>query len=166
MSKVETLDQLLIHEVADLLSAEEQLIEALPKLAQAASAKELKKALINHIKETQSQYTRLQETALALGMQAEQKTICTAMKGLIAEGQTCVQEIPAGPVRDAAIIGSCQRVEHYEMAAYRGACSFADELGLRDILALLKQTLQEEIAADQLLTEISKDNTPRALTAK
>ena len=166
MSKVETLDQLFIHEVADLLSAEEQLIEALPKMAEAATAKELRTAILNHLKETQNQYARLQEIALAVGMQASQKTICTAMKGLIAEGQHGIKEIPAGPVRDAAIIGSSQRVEHYEMAAYRGAISFATQLGLKDAADLLTQTLEEEVASDQLLTSISQDNTPKALAAK
>lgn len=166
MSKVETLDQLLVHEIADLLSAEEQLIEALPKMAEAATGKELRTALLNHHKETQTQYARLQEIALVVGMQATQKTVCTAMKGLIAEGQNGIKEIPAGPVRDAAIIGSSQRVEHYEMAAYRGASSFAAQLGHDSIVSLLNQTLQEEAASDKLLTAISQENTPKALAAK
>jgi ferritin-like metal-binding protein YciE len=166
MSKVETLDQLFIHEVADLLSAEEQLIEALPKMAEAASAQELKTALTNHLQQTRDQYARLQEIALTVGMQASQKTICTAMKGLIAEGQQGVKEIPAGPVRDAAVIGSGQRVEHYEMAAYRGAIGFATQLGLTDVVQLLETTLQEEVASDQLLTNLSQDNTPKALAAR
>lgn len=166
MSKVETLDQLFIHEVADLMSAEEQLIEALPKMAEAATAKELKTALENHLKETRTQFARLQDIAVAVGMQASQKTVCTAMKGLIAEGQTCVKEIPAGPVRDAAIIGSGQRVEHYEMAAYRGAIGFANQLGLKDAVKLLTQTLEEETASDKLLTTISEENTTRALATK
>lgn len=166
MSKVETLEQLLVHEIADLLSAEEQLVEALPKVADAATAKELKTALLNHHKETREQYARLEQIAVTLGMQAKDKTICTAMKGLVAEGQHGIKEIPAGPVRDAAIIGSCQRVEHYEMAAYRGAVGFATQLGLEDVVKLLNQTLQEEAASDQLLTKISEENTPRALAAK
>lgn len=167
MSKIETFDQLLVHEIGDLLSAEEQLTEALPKMAEAATNKDLKKAITNHLKETEKQYQRLEKIGEILGLKASDKKVCKAMKGLIAEGQEAIKEIPAGSVRDAAIIGSAQRVEHYEMAAYGTARAFAELLEQTDVVKLLSETFDEEVAADQLLSKVAESVVnPKALSAK
>jgi ferritin-like metal-binding protein YciE len=157
MSKIETVHQLFVHEIADLMSAEEQLIEALPKMAEAATAKELKKALESHLKETEKQLKRLEKIAEATEMKASDKKVCKAMKGLIAEGQEAIKEIPAGAVRDAAIIGAAQRVEHYEIAGYGTARALAQGLKLKDAVELLNETIQEEGDADKKLTKIAED---------
>lgn len=156
MSKIETVDQLFVHEIADLMSAEEQLIEALPKMAEAATAKELKKAIEAHLQETQAQLQRLEKIAVEIGMKASDKKVCKAMKGLIAEGQEAVKEIAAGPVRDAAIIGAAQRVEHYEIAGYGCARALAQGLKLEGIVELLNASIQEEGEADKKLTQVAE----------
>lgn len=167
MSKIETFEQLLVHEIGDLLSAEEQLTEALPKLAEAATNKDLKKALTNHLKETEKQYERLEKIGELIGLKASDKKVCKAMKGLVAEGQEVIKEIPAGSVRDAAIIGAAQRVEHYEMSAYGTSRAFAELLELSEVVDLLSQTFDEEVAADELLTKVAEGVVNRkALTAK
>lgn len=156
MSKIETIDQLFVHEIADLMSAEEQLIEALPKMAEAATAKELKKAIESHLKETVTQLKRLEKIAEQINMKASDKKVCKAMKGLIAEGQEAVKEIAAGPVRDAAIIGAAQRVEHYEIAGYGNARAMAQGLKLKEAFELLNETIHEEGEADKKLTKIAE----------
>lgn len=166
MSKIETLDQLLVHEIADLMSAEEQLVEALPKMAEAATGKDLKAGLLNHLQETVGQLQRLQDISVSLGMMAKDKAVCKAMKGLVAEGQEGLKETSAGPIRDMAIIGASQRVEHYEMAAYRGAINLAVQLGQAEVAKLLEQTLTEEIASDQLLSKVAEATMPKAVPAK
>lgn len=167
MSKIETFEQLLVSEIADLISAEEQLIEALPKMEEAASAKELKTALQSHLKETENQLVRLEKIAVELKMAAKDKKVCKAMKGLVAEGQEAVKEIPAGPVRDAAIIGAAQRVEHYEIAGYGTARAFAQGLKLKSIVDLLNETIVEEGNADKKLTKIAEGVVnPEALAVK
>lgn len=167
MSKVESFEQLLVHEIVDLLSAEEQLIEALPKMEQAATSKPLKKAIQAHLKETEQQFQRLQTIAEALKLKASDKKICKAMKGLISEGESAIREIEAGPIRDAAIIGAAQRVEHYEMAGYGTARAFAQLLELQTVVKLLSETYDEEVAADKLLSEIAESQVnPKALAVK
>lgn len=156
MSKIETIDQLFVHEIADLMSAEEQLIEALPKMAEAATAKELKKAITTHLKETEIQLQRLEKIALEIDLKAKDKKVCKAMKGLIAEGQEAIKEIPAGPIRDAAIIGAAQRVEHYEIAGYGCARAMAQGLKRKNAVELLNETIQEEGETDKKLTKIAE----------
>lgn len=166
MAKIETLEQLLIHEIGDLLSAEEQLLEALPSLAKAASSQDLQKTILDHLKETQQQLQRLEKVAEILELKPTDRKVCKAMKGLITEGQGVIQEIPAGPVRDAAIIGAAQRVEHYEMAAYGTARAFAELLEETDVVKLLSETYKEEVAADQLLSKVAEGKVnPKALEA-
>ncbi|MBX3172420.1 MAG: ferritin-like domain-containing protein [Candidatus Eremiobacteraeota bacterium] len=156
MSKIKTIDQLFVHEIADLMSAEEQLIEALPKMAEAATAKELKKAIEMHLKETEKQLQRLEKIAEEIELKASDKKVCKAMKGLVAEGQEAIKEIPAGPVRDVAIIGAAQRVEHYEIAGYGTARALAEGLKLKKAMELLDETLQEEGETDKKLTKIAE----------
>jgi ferritin-like metal-binding protein YciE len=152
---VETLEELFIDELKDLYSAEKQIVRALPKLAKAASTPELQEALQSHLNETKGQVERLEQIAEIVGKKLTGKT-CAGMKGVLEEGSEVLEEVEEGNARDAALIGASQRVEHYEMAGYGTARDFAKLLGLEDVVELLEQTLEEEKAADQKLTTISK----------
>jgi ferritin-like metal-binding protein YciE len=152
---VETLEELFIDELKDLYSAEKQIVRALPKLAKAASTPELQEALQSHLEETKGQVERLEQIAEIVGKKLTGKT-CAGMKGVLEEGSEVLEEVEQGNVRDAALIGASQRVEHYEMAGYGTARDFAKLLGLEDVVELLERTLEEEKAADQKLTTISK----------
>jgi len=161
---VETLEDLLIDELKDLYSAEKQIVRSLPKLAKAASTPELQEALQSHLEETRGQVERLDKIAEIVGKKLTGKT-CAGMKGVLEEGSEVLEEVEEGDVRDAAMIGAAQRVEHYEMAGYGTARDFAMLLGMDDVVALLEQTLEEEKAADQKLTAISKKVNRQALTS-
>lgn len=156
MSKIKTFEDLMHHQIADMMSAEEQLIEALPMMAKSATDKKLKKAFQDHLVETQGQLKRLEKIFEDLGMKASDKTTCKAMKGLIAEGNEAIKSIDEGALLDAALIGAAQRVEHYEMAAYGTACCHAEMIGLSKVVALLQKTLEEEGNANKLMTEIAE----------
>jgi ferritin-like metal-binding protein YciE len=152
---VGTLEELFIDELKDLYSAEKQIVRSLPKLAKAASTPELQDALQTHLEETKGQVVRLEQIAEIVGKKLTGKT-CNGMKGVLEEGSDVLEEVEKGSVRDAALIGASQRVEHYEMAGYGTARNFAKLLGLDDVVELLEQTLEEEKAADKKLTAISK----------
>jgi ferritin-like metal-binding protein YciE len=142
------------HELQDLHSAETQLLEALPKMAQAASSDELRQAFQQHLEETRGHVDRLGEIAAQLGLGASGEK-CKGMAGLIAEGAEVISAQGDPTVKDAALISAAQRVEHYEIAAYGTARTLADELGMDDAKDLLDQTLDEESQADKLLTKIA-----------
>lgn len=149
-----TLRDLYIEELKDLYSAENQLLKALPKMAKAASSDELKKAFDMHLEETKGHADRLESLFKTLGVSPKGKS-CKAMQGLIEEGSEYIKkEIPA-PVKDAALIAAAQRVEHYEIAAYGSARAFAEQLGESDAAAVLTETLEEEAAADEKLSELA-----------
>ncbi|MGA9720124.1 MAG: ferritin-like domain-containing protein [Acidobacteriaceae bacterium] len=152
---VKTMQELLIDELKDLYSAEKQIVRALPKLAKAATSPDLKQALTNHLKETQGQVTRLERIAEIVSKKLTGKT-CVGMKGVLEEGSEVLEDTDKGTVRDAAMIAAAQRVEHYEMAGYGSAREFAKMLGLSDVASLLDETLEEEKAADKLLSGIAK----------
>ena len=152
---VDTLQDLFIDELKDLYSAEKQIVRALPKLAKAVSTPELKEALLSHLEETKGHVERLEQIGEIVGKKLTGKT-CAGMKGVLEEGSEVLEEVDEGNVRDAALIGASQRVEHYEMAGYGTARDFAKLLGLKEVVGLLEQTLEEEKAADQKLTSISK----------
>ena len=149
------MQELLIDELKDLYSAEKQIVRALPKLARAATSPDLKQALINHLKETEGQVTRLERIAEIVGKKLTGKN-CVGMKGALEEGSEVIGDTDKGTVRDAAMISAAQRVEHYEMAGYGSAREFAKILGLFEVASLLDQTLEEEKAADKLLNGIAK----------
>jgi ferritin-like metal-binding protein YciE len=151
--QLETLKDLFEHEVADLYDAEQQLVAALPKMAQAASNEELRQAFEHHLQETRDHVRRLEEIRSGLGSSMTEQ--CNAMKGLVTEGEEIVNGDGMPAVKDAALIGAAQRVEHYEIAAYGTARTLADELDLDDAKDLLDQTLDEESNADKLLTKIA-----------
>jgi len=153
--KVESLDQLLQEELRDIYDAEKQLVKALPKMAKAASSEELREALNEHLEVTKGQVERLEQVFETLGTKAKSKS-CAGMKGLIEEGEEIIGQDATDELKDAAIIGAAQRVEHYEIAAYGIVWTFAERLGNDEVAELLQETLTEEEEADERLTEISE----------
>jgi len=153
--KLETLRELLIEELKDLYSAETQITKALPKLVKASSSPELQQAFEHHLEETQNHVTRLEQIFDQLNESPKGK-ICEGMKGLLKEGEERMGEDGDADVLDAGIIADAQRVEHYEIAAYGSARTYAELLGEREAVRLLSQTLEEEKAADTKLTQVAK----------
>lgn len=153
--KLESLKDLYVDELKDLYSAEHQILKALPKMAKAASSRELKRAFEDHIKETKVQVERLEQvfTGMELGPKGK---ACKAMQGLVKEGAVLMQEDADPDVMDAGLIAAAQRVEHYEMAGYGCVRTYARLLGETTAAKLLQMTLDEEGAADKKLTELAK----------
>lgn len=149
--KLKDLQDLYIEQLRDLYSAETQLLEALPKMAEAASAPELRQGFTDHLQETQGHVQRLETIFESLGEKPGGHT-CKAMQGLVAEGSDMIKEKANPPVRDAGLIASAQRVEHYEIAGYGTVATYAEILGKQDHVALLRLTEGEEKGADQKLT--------------
>jgi len=149
-----SLNDLLLEQLQDLYDAENRLVEALPKMRDAATSSELKAAFDSHLDETRGHVRRLEQVFSQLGTTAERQT-CPAMKGLIKEGEEMINAEGDPQVRDAALIAAAQRVEHYEMAGYGSVRSFARRLGLGQVADTLQMTLNEEGAADKKLTEIA-----------
>jgi ferritin-like metal-binding protein YciE len=150
-----SLRDLYLQELRDLYSAETQLLEALPEMAEAASAGDLENAFREHLVLTEGHVGRLKEIFEELGEKPTGHT-CEAMKGLIKEGQEYVKAGGNDDVRDAALIGAAQRVEHYEMAGYGTARAIARRLGEHQQAELLQLTLDEEASADEILTDIAE----------
>jgi ferritin-like metal-binding protein YciE len=149
-----TLNDVLVDQVSDLYDAEQQLVEALPKMSQAAHADELREALQMHLEQTRNHVRRLEQIFQKLGMSPTIEH-CEGMEGLIREGGK-VMKAKGDPVAlDAALIAEAQRVEHYEIAGYGTARTLANELGMGDVSDLLNETLDEESAADSKLTKIA-----------
>jgi ferritin-like metal-binding protein YciE len=149
-----SLKDVLKEQLEDLHSAETQLTQALPKMAQAAHHDELKQAFEHHLEETRGHLTRVEEALGELGVTSPTEE-CKGMKGLIAEGEEIIQMQGDPTAKDAAIIAAAQRVEHYEIAAYGTARQLAGDCGLDDVKDLMDQTLDEESNADKLLTKIA-----------
>jgi ferritin-like metal-binding protein YciE len=154
--KLDSLRTLWIEEMRDLYNAETQLVKALPKMAKKATTPELKEAFETHLEETQTHIERLDEIFGRLGKKPSGKT-CKAMKGLIEEGSEMMSEDGPDSVIDAGIIAAAQRVEHYEIAGYGVVRTFASILGEDEAEDLLQETLDEEAAADEKLTEIAEN---------
>jgi len=150
-----TLRDLYLNELRDLYSAETQLIDALPEMAEAATSPELKAAFNSHLQETRLHAQRLEQIFQALGEDPSGET-CQAMKGLIKEGGDYVKAGGDDSVRDAGLIGAAQRVEHYEMAGYGTARALAMRLSETAAAKILQTTLNEEGAADKKLTAIAE----------
>ncbi len=162
MPALDTLEVLLGHEIKDLYSAENQLVKALPKMAKAATNPELQEAFTTHLEETKEQVERLEQVAKLLGITPKGKS-CKAMLGLIEEGSEVIEEDGEAPVKDLALIGAAQKVEHYEIAGYGTARALAEALGLDEVVELLQATLDEEGNTDKVLTEIAEELVPEAL---
>lgn len=153
--KLKSLQDLFADEIKDLYSAETQIVKALPKMAKAASSSELKEAFEEHLEQTKEHVERLEEICEKLDLNPKGKK-CKAMQGLIEEGVEIISEGGEPMVLDAALIAAAQRVEHYEMAGYGCARTFANQLGHEDVAAILQQTLDEEGEADKKLTQIAE----------
>lgn len=152
---LDTLHDLMVGELKDLYSAETQLVKALPKMAKAAVNETLRTAILDHLEETKGQVTRLEEIFASLDTSPRGKK-CKAMEGLVEEGSDMAGEEGQDAVRDAGIIASAQRVEHYEIAAYGSTIAFAKQMGHTDIADILQKTLDEEKACDEKLSALAE----------
>jgi ferritin-like metal-binding protein YciE len=155
--KLNSLRDLLLEELRDLYNAEQQLIDALPKMVDAAKTPDLKSAFKHHLEQTKQHASRLEHLFAGINEKASGET-CEAMKGLIKEGELIIKAEGAADVRDAGLIGAAQRVEHYEMAGYGTARTLARRLGENEIASVLQQTLNEEAEADKKLTSIAESH--------
>jgi len=160
MASVASLREHLVEELNDLLNAEQQLIEALPKMAERASSRELRTAFRGHLGETRQHEKRVARALRQLGEKADGKT-CEAMKGLLEEGQELMDGADTGALRDAMMITAAQKVEHYEIATYGTVRTYAQLLGEKNVAQLLIQNLKEEKAADKKLTRIAEGSVNR-----
>lgn len=153
--KIETLRELLIDELQDLHSAEQQIVKALPKMVKASHNPQLKQAFEHHLEESKNHVTRLEQIFKRINESPKGKT-CEGMKGLLKEGEERISDGGEAEVLDAGIISAAQRVEHYEMAAYGSARTYAELLGDQEAVQLLSQTLEEEKAADHKLNQVAR----------
>jgi ferritin-like metal-binding protein YciE len=151
---IETMDDLLIHGLQDIYYAENQIVRSLPKLIEKSSNRELSKGLKNHLEETKDQIGRLDQVFKKLG-QEPKGAKCPAIDGLISEADEVAGEVADKDVLDAAVVGSAQAVEHYEIARYGTLIAWAEALGRDDIIRLLNTNLKEEKAADKKLSTIA-----------
>ena len=147
--------ELFIEDLKDLYHAEQQLVKALPKMAEAASDRQLKAGFSKHLKQTQGHTRRLERVFKLIGEKPATK-VCEAMKGLIKEGQEVIREDLPDTVKDAALIGAAQKVEHYEIASYGTLRTYAELMERDDIAELLQATLDEEGQTDKHLTQIAE----------
>ncbi len=153
--QITTPTELLHDQLKDLYSAESQLLKALPRMAKNATSETLSEALTQHLAETEAQVERLDRIGENLGLKLSGKK-CKAMEGLIEEGKEVLEAEGEEHLLDLAIIAAGQRVEHYEISSYGSARALAEQLGLGEVVDLLQETLDEESAADEKLTEIAE----------
>lgn len=153
--KLESLRDLYLEQLKDLYSAETQLVDALPKMADAATAPELKNAFREHLSQTRQHVDRLEKIFLTLDDKPKGQT-CEGMKGLIKEGEEMIKTKGEPEVIDAGLIAAAQRVEHYEIAGYGTVRTYAELLGEQDAVRLLERTLQEEEETDEKLSQIAE----------
>ncbi len=154
MKNLTSLNDLFVHELRDLYSAEQQLVQALPKMANAASSSELRMAFNEHLEQTQNHVRRLDKIFSSLGMNKDGE-MCKGMQGLIREGEDIINATGSSIVKDAALIGAAQRVEHYEIAGYGTARTYAEELGFSEAAKMLQDTLDEEGMTNKKLTKLA-----------
>lgn len=153
--KIETMQDLFNSQIMDLYDAEQRLMKALPKMAEASVSPQLREAFQTHLMETKGHVDRLEEVFRQIGAKVKGET-CDAMKGLISEGEDMISDTPEAPLRDAGLIAAANRVEHYEIAAYGSARTFANLLREPEVVRLLEETLKEEKAADAKLNECAE----------
>lgn len=151
------LQKLFTDELKDIYWAEKALVKAIPKMIKKATSEELIQALESHLAETEDHVSRVEEVFSELGLEPRTKK-CEAMEGLIAEAESVMKDAEDGVMLDAGIIASAQKVEHYEIASYGTLRTFAQTLGLKNAVQLLEQTLTEEKAADEKLTEVAESS--------
>ncbi len=153
--KLESLRDLFVHEIRDLYDAEKRLVKKLPEMAESASAGDLRAALEQHLMQTREHVTRLERVFGILDEKAKSES-CKGMDGIIDEAEDVIDSADEPRVKDAAIIGAAQKVEHYEIAAYGTVRTYAQQLGIEEAARLLQQTLNEEGEADKRLTAIAE----------
>ncbi len=149
-----TLEDLFYDTLKDIYYAERQILKALPKMAKGAESDELKAAFEKHLGETEGQVERLKQVFEIFGKRAQGKT-CPAIEGIIEEGEEIMDEFKGSAALDAGLISSAQAVEHYEITRYGTLKRWAEELGLPEAADLLGQTLAEETATDEALTQLA-----------
>jgi ferritin-like metal-binding protein YciE len=150
-----TLHDLFVHELKDILNAEKQLVKALPKMAKAASSENLRAGFQEHLDQTEDHVERLERIFESLDISGR-GVKCQAMEGLVKEGSEMIYEDAEPAVKDAALIAAAQKVEHYEIASYGTLVTWARQMGHSDAEQLLQQTLEEEKATDHKLTELAE----------
>jgi len=153
--KKDSLMSLFEEELLDMLDAEEQIVQALPNMIKSADSPELKDAFTTHLEETKNQVRRLEEICNMINLREKGET-CEAMVGLIRECKRVINDFPKSFVRDAALISKAQRIEHYEISAYGTLKTFAKLLDIDDAIDLLEDNQEEEVNADELLTQIAE----------
>jgi ferritin-like metal-binding protein YciE len=149
------LDDLFYDTLKDIYFAERQILKALPKMAKVARSEELKNAFLTHRDETEQHVERLQQVFEAISKRAQPKT-CEAIKGIIEEGEEIIDDYKDSEALDAGLLAAAQAVEHYEMARYGTLKTWATQLGLKEVVALLDATLEEEKKTDALLSKLAK----------
>jgi ferritin-like metal-binding protein YciE len=162
--KENLLRELYLDELRDLYSAEKQLVKALPKMAKAATAPDLRSGFEEHLEQTKGHVSRLEQIFKALDESPNGKT-CKGMEGLIKEGGEMIEEDPEAERLDAGLIAAAQRVEHYEIAGYGCVRTYATLLGEQDAVGLLEETLNEEKETDSKLTELAENINVEAMEA-
>ena len=155
MMDMESLKDLFVEELKDLYSAENQILKALPKMIKKATSPELKSGFEQHLKETQAHVERLEKIFQELDQSPKGKK-CKGMEGVLADGKELMEEKAEPEVMDAGLIGAAQHVEHYEIAGYGCVRTYAELLGHNHFAKLLQQTLDEEKATDEKLTELAR----------
>lgn len=155
--KITTLEEAFIHGLSDMYSGEKQMSKSLPKLAKAATNPELADGFMKHLEETEGQIARIDQLVEKSGIKL-QRIKCKAMEGLVEEANEVIQEIEKGPVRDVMLIAGAQKAEHYEIATYGCLVEMAKKLGFKDAARLLAESLEEEKATDEKLTQIAISN--------
>lgn len=155
MPALTSMNDLLVDKLRDLLNAENQLLDALPRMVEAASTPALREAIEEHHRLTESHVARLQDALGLLNAPVRDKA-CKGMEGLLEEGRELLQKDGEEHVKDAGLIAAAQAVEHYEIAGYGTALAYAELLHRQDAVGLLQATLEEEKAADQKLSEIAE----------
>ncbi len=154
MATEKTLDDLFLDTLKDIYYAEKQITKALPKMAKAAQSPELKAGFEQHLQETEGHVERLEQVFELIGKPARGKT-CEAILGIIEEGKSIMDEFKGTPALDAGLVSAAQAVEHYEIARYGTLRTWADQMGLKDAVALLDATLKEEVATDEKLSKVA-----------
>ncbi len=154
-SEPKGLEDLFLDAVKDIYYAEKKILKALPKMAKGAQNEAVSAAFEKHRMETEGHVDRLEQVFEMLEKPARGKT-CPAIDGIIEEGSEILEEYKGAPALDAGLVAAGQAVEHYEIARYGTLCAWAEQLGMKDAVKLLKQTLQEEEATDEVLTKLSE----------
>ena len=154
MATTKTLEDLFYETLKDIYYAERQIVKALPKMARGAQDEKLKQAFLTHKEETEGQIDRLKQVFEIIGKRAQGKT-CDAIEGILSEGEEILEEFKGTPALDAGLLAAAQAVEHYEISRYGTLRAWAKQLGLKEAVALLEETLAEESKTDEALTTLA-----------